>query len=157
MGIPAGDLAAVRPREDSIDAATGGRSLLAAAVDLGAGDIVGNRLQRVLVLEERVAGADRVGVGTAVGVARQRGSTSFAATTRGPVRDRQVVARSTVVSGGFSAATACRQGKHQEKRDPTYKPHWLTGLPPVETKTVFVSRYISIVSSEPSRPNPDCL
>jgi hypothetical protein len=40
---------------------------------------------------------------------------------------------------------------------PPHSAQGLTGLAPVAVKTAFVSRYISIVSSDPSRPKPDCL
>ena len=54
-----------------------------------------------------------------------------------------------------------RRGPGGEHRPPIaragYSPNGLIGRVPVETTTLFVSRYRSSVSSPSSRPKPDCL
>jgi len=94
---------------------------------------------------------------TPVGVARKRRHQMIAAGTLRPNSHLELGADGLVACLNRFRAAPCSKQQHGEKTGPAYKPHGLTGLPLVETKTVFVSRYISIVSSEPSRPKPDCL
>ena len=93
---------------------------LLAAVDLGAGHVPGNRVERLRVRVERGAGLGRIGVRAAVGVAGESRRAALAVLALGPVRDLEVVTR---LGGRLGRVTAARArstaGCHQQGEQET--------------------------------------